>query len=145
MLCVRALSRCEQGLFSRCGAWASHCDGFSYCRTLILGAWASVIAECGLRSCGTWGLTAPQHMRSSWTRDQASVPYTARQILNLWTTREAPPLPAHSSQCFAWGEPQLLWMHYTLANVLVVNEKFVPLTQSENIPGVGFGAVNYAF
>ena len=26
---------------------------------------------------------------SSWTRDQTSVPCTAKQILNHWTTREA--------------------------------------------------------
>ena len=91
MLRVWAFSSCgEQGLFSRCGAWASHCGGFSCCRTLILGAWASGVAACGLSSCGTWGLTDPQHMRSSWTRDQTSVPYIARQILNLWTTRKAP-------------------------------------------------------
>ena len=95
MLRVWAFSSCgEQGLFSRCGAWASHCGGFSCCRTLILGAWASGVAACGLSSCGTWGLTDPQHMRSSWTRDQTSVPYIARQILNLWTTRKAPPRPA---------------------------------------------------
>ena len=33
---------------------------------------------------------AAQHVGSSWTRDQTSIPCIARQILNHWTTREAP-------------------------------------------------------
>ena len=32
----------------RCGAWASHCGGFSSCRTWALGAWASVVLARGL-------------------------------------------------------------------------------------------------
>ena len=33
-----------------CGAWASHCGGFSCCRAQPLGAWASVVAARGLSS-----------------------------------------------------------------------------------------------
>ena len=40
----------------RCGAWASHCGGFSCCGARALGAWASVVVACGLRSCGSWAL-----------------------------------------------------------------------------------------
>ena len=36
------------------------------------------------------GSVAPQHVGSSWTRDQTCVPYTGREILNHWTTREVP-------------------------------------------------------
>ena len=36
------------------------------------------------------GLVALQHVGSSWIRDQTCVPYIARQILSLWTTREVP-------------------------------------------------------
>ena len=36
-----------------CGAWASHCSGFSCCRAQALGARASVVAAQMLRSCGS--------------------------------------------------------------------------------------------
>ena len=58
--CVRAFSSCsEQGLLSSCGAWASHCSGFSCCRAWVLrhagfsscSMWA---LGCGLSSCDTW-------------------------------------------------------------------------------------------
>ena len=46
---------------------------------------------------GTWaqqlwwtGLVASWHVGSSWTRDHTDVPYIGRQIINHWTTREAP-------------------------------------------------------
>ena len=34
------------------------------------------------------GLVAPQHVKSSWTRDQTHVPSLDRQILNHGTTME---------------------------------------------------------
>ena len=37
----------------RCGARTSHCGGFSCCRAWALGVWASLVAVCGLSSCGT--------------------------------------------------------------------------------------------
>ena len=62
----------------------------------------------GLSSCGAWtqqlcflgsraqnqelwhtGLVAPQHVGSSWTKDQTCVPCIGRQILNHWT-RDVP-------------------------------------------------------
>ena len=50
-----------------CGAWASHCGGFSCCRAQALGMWASVVvarrlSSCGARAqllCGTWVLPGP--------------------------------------------------------------------------------------
>ena len=82
--CVHAFSSCgEQGLLSSYSAWASHCSGFSCPRAQALGC-------MGFSSCGIRGLVAPQHVGSSQTRDSAGVPCTARQILNHWTTREAP-------------------------------------------------------
>ena len=51
----------------------------------------------GFSSCSTWAqqlwhtsLDVPKHVGSSQTKDQTSVPYIARWILNHWTTREAP-------------------------------------------------------
>jgi len=90
-----------------CGAQASHCGGFSCCGAQALGTWASVDAAQGLISCWfssrrlmdsrtqtqwLWctGFSCPRHVGSSKTRDQTSFPCIARQILNHWTTREAP-------------------------------------------------------
>ena len=35
------------------------------------------------------GLVVPQHVESSWARDQTHVPHIARRILKHWTTRKA--------------------------------------------------------
>ena len=53
--CAWAFSSCgEQGLLFRCGAWGSHCGGFSCCGVRALCAQASVVAARGLSSCSTW-------------------------------------------------------------------------------------------
>ena len=54
----------------------------------LLTAVASLVTELGLSS---WhmGLVALWHVGSSPTRDQTTVPYIARWILNHWTTGEA--------------------------------------------------------
>ena len=39
-----------------CGAWASHCGGFSCCGARALGTWASVVVAQGLSSCGSRAL-----------------------------------------------------------------------------------------
>ena len=41
------------GGYSSCGAWASHCSGFSCYRAQALGTWTSVVAARGLSSCGS--------------------------------------------------------------------------------------------
>ena len=90
----------EQGLLSTCGAWASHCSGFSGCRAQALGYSGSVIVVIRLSSCGAQGqqlqllgsraqaqqllclgLVALQHGGSSQTRDQTCVSCIGRQIL----------------------------------------------------------------
>ena len=43
----------SRGLLSSCGAWASHCSGFS-CGAQALGAQASVTAAHGFNSCSSW-------------------------------------------------------------------------------------------
>ena len=52
--CAQAFSSCgERGQLSSCGAWASHCCGFSCCRAQAPGhAVSSVVAVHGLSSCG---------------------------------------------------------------------------------------------
>ena len=71
--CTQAFSGCcERGLL-RCGAWASHCSGFSCCR-------ARALAH-GLQQLCRVGLVAQQHVGSSHTRDQTHVPCIGRRIL----------------------------------------------------------------
>ena len=41
---------------SHCGAWASHCAGFSRCRAQALGACASVVAAHRLSICSSQAL-----------------------------------------------------------------------------------------
>ena len=49
---MKALSSCgERGAILCCGAWASHCAGFSCCGAQTLGTGASVAAVCRLSSC----------------------------------------------------------------------------------------------
>ena len=53
--CARAFSSFgEWGATLRCGAWASHCGGFSCCGAWAVGTWASVVVARGLSSCGGW-------------------------------------------------------------------------------------------
>ena len=55
------------GATVRCGAWASHCGGFTCCRARAVGVQASVVAARGLSSCGAraqlfcgmWDLPGP--------------------------------------------------------------------------------------
>ena len=75
---VAASGDCSLG----CGA------GFSLQGLLLLQSTGSTVG--GLSSCGT----GPWLLHSMWnppcTRDQTRVPCVGRQILNHWTTREAP-------------------------------------------------------
>ena len=50
------------GATLRCGAWASHCSGFSCWRSRALGTQASVVVAHGLSSCGSQAL---EHRLSS--------------------------------------------------------------------------------
>ena len=60
-----------------CCVQASQCGDFSCCRV-----WAQQLQFMGL--------TALQHVVSSWTRAQTHIPCTGKQIPNHWTTREVP-------------------------------------------------------
>ena len=44
------------GVTLHCRMRASHCGGFSCCRTRALGASGLVVVVCGLSSCGSWAL-----------------------------------------------------------------------------------------
>ena len=74
LLCVGFLQLRRVGATLHCGAQASHCGGFSYCRAQVLGTWASVVVVHGLSSCGSWALevrlfsygTQVQLLRGMW-------------------------------------------------------------------------------
>ena len=120
--CVWAFFSCwEWGLLSGWREQASHYDGFS-CGAQTLGhvvlcscsAWTQQLWLAGSRAQAQqlWctGLTAPQHVGSSWTRDQTGDPNIARWILNPWTTREALRQLLISMIC----SRAFLWRHHWL-------------------------------
>ena len=76
------------GATLRCGAWASHCGGFSCCGARALGTQASVAVACRLHQSWHMGLVAPWHVESSRTRARTRVPCIGGQILNHCATRE---------------------------------------------------------
>ena len=93
LLCTDFLQLKQAGATFHCSVWASHYEGFSYGGAQALGYQASVAAARGLslwlkssRALGQWlwysGSVALQHVGSSRTRGQNSVPCTARWILN---------------------------------------------------------------
>ena len=75
---------------SSCGTQALDCAGFSSCGTWAQQLWL-VCSTAQAQQLWPTGLAAPQHVGSSWTRDQTCVPCTGRRILNHCTTREVPP------------------------------------------------------
>ena len=62
LLCAGFLWLLQAGATLRCGAWASHCSGFSYCGARALGMQVSVVVARGLSSCGSQAL---EHRLSS--------------------------------------------------------------------------------
>ena len=66
----------------------------SRCGAQTLGSWASVVVAQRLQSTGSvvvaHGLSCPAAYGIQPTRDWTCVPCTDRQILNHWSTREAP-------------------------------------------------------
>ena len=58
--CNLAFSSCsEQGLFSSCGAWASHRSGFCCFGALAVGYWASVVMVHRLSCPAACGILVP--------------------------------------------------------------------------------------
>ena len=72
----------ERGLFSSCGAWASHCSGFSCCG-------ARALERAVFSSCDTWAYLPCRMWHLRRPRIEPMSPGIGRQILNRWTTREA--------------------------------------------------------
>ena len=94
LLLCRLFSSCGKGLLSSCGAWASHCSGFS-----CWGAWA--LRHASFSSCGTWAymfdLPGPGIKSVS--------PALAGGFFHHWATRKAPTLMIPSrinDYCDGW-------------------------------------------
>ena len=68
------------GGYSSCVMQASHCGGLSWCGSQAL--------ELGLSSC-VYRLSCPAACGIFQDQGSNLVPSVGRQILNLWTTREA--------------------------------------------------------
>ena len=90
LLCMGFLYLRRAGAALHCGAWASHCRGFSCCGAQALGRtcfrsyglWAQWLQSVGSR------VQVTQPVGSSKGRDRTHVSCVGRQILNHWTTRE---------------------------------------------------------
>ena len=54
------------GAILPCGAWASHCSGFSCCGAQALGLRASVVVARGLSCCGLWALECRLSSCGAW-------------------------------------------------------------------------------
>ena len=67
-LCCCAQAFSSWGANLHCGAWASHCGGFSCFGARALGMRASVVVACRLSSCGLWVLE--HRLRSCASRAQ---------------------------------------------------------------------------
>ena len=73
---------CRSRAFSSCSAWACHGSSFSCCVAWALGPQSSVVVAHELSCPEACGIFLDQGSKPS--------PGMARQILNHWTTREAP-------------------------------------------------------
>ena len=97
LLIAPGLSLLRLSLVVSGGYSSLQCMSISLQRLLLLQSTGSRVR--GLSSCnsgalehklssfGTWGLVAPRHMKSSWTRDGTCVPYLGRQSLIRCATR----------------------------------------------------------
>ena len=104
-LCCVGFSSCREWELHSCGVWASH--------AVAAPPW-SAAPGTGLSSCRAWarclrfmGLAAPQHVGSSWTRDQTWVPCVGQRSLNH---SKSWPIGFPAACCLAsmWFFPPLL-------------------------------------
>ena len=91
--CSWAFSSCgEWGLLCSCGAWLSHCDGFSSCRAQALGCVGFSSCVPGLWSTGAIvvarGLSCSAACGIFLGRDGIHVSCIGRWILYHWATRD---------------------------------------------------------
>ena len=95
----------EQGLLSSCGAWASHCGGFSCCGARIL--------ECtGCSSCGPWAL---EHRLNSCGTQSLLL----QGMWDLPGSGIEPVFPALAGRFFSTeppGKPLLLFINKDMGN-----------------------------
>ena len=89
------------GATLHCGAWASHCGGFSCCGAWALGARASVVVACGLSSCGSGALerrlsscgTRAQLLRGMWDLPRPGLEPVSPALAGRFLTTAPPGKP----------------------------------------------------
>ena len=89
LLCTGFLQLRRAGATLRCGAWASHCGGFSCCGARAQQLWL-MDSRAQAQQLRCTGLVAPRQVGSSPTRARTRVPCIGRRIFNHCTTRGAP-------------------------------------------------------
>ena len=86
------------GVTLRCGAWASHCGGFSCCGAWALGAWASVVAARGLSSCRMQALECTGFSSCGVWAQQLQCTGSGAQAQQLWRAGLVAPWHVGSSR-----------------------------------------------
>ena len=89
----------------RCGARVSHCGGFSCCGARALGAQASVVAACGLNSCGARAVecrlsscgTRAYLLRGMWDLPRPGLEPVSPALAGRFSTTAPPGKPAVKS------------------------------------------------
>ena len=77
------------GAALRCGAWASHCDGFSCCGAQALDVQASVVVARGLSSCGSWAYL----LRGMWNLPRPGLEPVSPALVGGFLTTVPPGKP----------------------------------------------------
>ena len=83
-LCAGFLQLWQVGGTLCCGAWASHCGGFSCGGAQSLGTWASAVVAWGLSSCGSQALEHRLSSCVSATLNQSISRYFKVLQINIW-------------------------------------------------------------
>ena len=110
LLCTGFLQLWRAGATLRCGAWASHCGGFSCCRAWAQGAWVSVVVARGLSSCGSRAL---EHRLSSCSA-RAQLLYSMWDLPGLGLEPVSPVLAGGFLTTAPPGKP----LHYTFRSMI---------------------------
>ena len=76
-----------------CGAWASHCCGFSCCGARALGTWASVVVAHGFSSCILQALARAQLHHGMWDLPRPGLEPTSPALAGRLLTTAPPGKP----------------------------------------------------
>ena len=136
--CIQFSSGCGEGeLLSSCGARASPCSGFSYCRAMH--SWTSVVAAHELNSCSSPALE--RRLRSDGTqalllRGMGDLPGSEIEPMSPALQADSLPLSHLGSLMHFFLKHQLLWSKYPLktqAKCHHLQEAFLDASRCANL------------